>query len=127
MGKVQLNLHKLIGVTVEEREVMGETQRCIVIPMALNGINESKDGKYIYGHYWANKSLPNPYGRTHFLSVRYPKELKDVYFKVNKLGFWKSVSLAGYIIKDSDNPFAKNKKRKMTVDLDKTLGIDNDK
>lgn len=70
MTLIEVDLHRLVGVDIEQREVDGVVQDCISIPIKPNGIKRGYRNtlKLYLG---ATRKNPNPLGQTHFLSVHF--------------------------------------------------------
>lgn len=84
MMLIEVDLHRLIGVDIEQREVDGVVQDCVSIPIKPNGIKQG------YRHtlklyLGATRKHANPQGQTHYLSVHFMSI--DDYIKADNLGY----------------------------------------
>lgn len=84
MHLIQIYLDRLIGTEVEQKEVLGEIQDCLVIPIKPNGIYRCRGGGFNW-FFGATKRKINFRGVTHFLSVHFMD--MDDYSKVKELGY----------------------------------------
>lgn len=90
VGNIELN--KLIGAEIHEREFNGSMVKCISIPLDINGMSLT-DSMKVYLHFSLKPMRPNRYNQTHYMSL----EIKDKYIRdlVNSLGFEKSLKFIG--------------------------------
>lgn len=67
---IEVYLERFVGADIERREVYGEVQDCVVIPLRPNGIKYGKRQtlKLFLG---ATPVKANAFGQTHFLSVHF--------------------------------------------------------
>lgn len=116
MAKAQIQLTKLLGAEVEEREFMGEMMHYISFPMEINGINIWNNMAFL--NLFITPKRANPRHQTHFLSLMYPKELKEYYMKVKELGHYdKALKYVGNV--SGENLFKiENRKKDKPIDLD---------
>lgn len=93
-----LYFDNLIEVKMEERDVMGEKQRCLSIPMEINGIHRSWDNR-IAMNLCVIPRRPNNRKETHFLSVQFYTDEKSklITQKIKKLGFWERLKYFGVL------------------------------
>lgn len=95
-----IRMSDFIGAEIHQREVMGEIQDCISIPIKINGIRQyPKAGLQL--HLLMVPKKPNPRQETHYLSVSFDSlssEAKKMQRKVYGLGYWKQLKYIGKVI-----------------------------
>lgn len=125
MLKEIIRFDKFVGAEIHEREVMGEMQECISIPMALNGIHHSYNKSIILIMAVIPKR-PNAKRETHFLKVEFNSknpQLKEMKRKVDSLGFSNNLNFIGniYFFGNSKTGFHSGPATKNKIDLDDAL------
>lgn len=117
-----LRMNEFIGAEIHKREVMGEIQDCISIPIKINGIRQyPKAGLQL--HLLMVPKKPNPRQETHYLSVSFDSlspEAKKMKRKVYGLGYWKQLKYIGKIVL-SGAKLGFDKKFKRQTSLDDAL------
>lgn len=95
-----IRMSDFIGAEIHQREVMGEIQDCVSIPIKINGIRQyPKAGLQL--HLLMVPKKPNPRQETHYLSVSFDSlspEAKKMQRKVYGLGYWKQLKYIGKVI-----------------------------
>lgn len=92
-----IELSKFAGAEIHEREVDGKVERCISIPIRINGFAEnnskSEYGRRIFFNFIANDMRPNPNNFSHYISL-YSRD-KKVVEDINKYGHYESLRFLG--------------------------------
>ena len=89
---IRTYLNKLRDVSYETREIDGELEECIVIPMRRNGIKHTEHGSTVL-NFAMNEKRPNVYNQTHFISL-FADE--NVMKEAKALGFEDRFTYLGY-------------------------------
>lgn len=100
MMKECIELTRFIGAEIEEREVHGRMEKCVSIPIKLNGLVTSKDGR-IFLNLNLFPRKPNMKGDTHFVSVSFAN--KELQSKVKELGYEEDLKFIGFIRKGRES------------------------
>ena len=122
MAMVNIKLHRFIGAEIVEREFSGKMQQGIWIPLEPNAITIYKE-KYYNVSFFVSPSRINDKNRTAYLSLRYPPNMKDTYFRIKKAGLWdSSVKYIGNIYGQANEDFKwQGGKQQKEIDLDKAF------
>lgn len=112
MAVVAIQLDRLVGAEIHQREVNGEMCDCISIPIKWNGITCYR-GTHYYIDFNMTRKRPNPNGHTHYLSLLYPPSMMEWYDKVKNLGLTKGLSYVG-VVYGGDKSYEKTPKYKST-------------
>lgn len=89
-----LELSKLIGVDIHKREVNGQIEKCLSIPIRLNGIRESSANKYFMNLLLIERRA-NRKNNTHYVSLYFmDKQLKS---ELVSLGYSRNIKYIGFV------------------------------
>lgn len=111
----EIILSKFRSTSLEQREINGIMEDCIVIPLRINGIVRYKSGKVVLSTVIHPKK-PNAYNETHYVSVCIGDP--EVREENKRLGFAKDLMFIGRF---KDNKYSKktrNKKGKNSSVMD---------
>lgn len=93
MFNVSFEFTKYIGAEIEEREVMGKMQKCISIPIEINGLSITPYNR-VYGDFKMIEMRPNKNNCTYYLSAMIKD--KNIIKDVKMLGFERNFQFIGY-------------------------------
>lgn len=102
MAMINLKLHRLIGSEIVEREFDGKLVQGLWFPLEINGVEVYKD-KYYNMSFFVSPARMNSKNRTGYLSLRYPPNMKDIYYKVKESGLWDTLKYVGNIYGNFDD------------------------
>ena len=92
-----MELSKLVGAEIHYREFNGKMERCLSIPIELNGLGEnnstSEYSRRVFLQFLANDMKPNPNNYTHYLSL-YCRD-KEVVENIRKYDYFKELRFLG--------------------------------
>lgn len=116
-GYIELN--KFACTEIHEREVNGKLERCISIPIKLNGFTENtaENGfrKRVFFNFVANDMKPNPQGNSHYISL-YSRD-KEVVENIRKYDYFEDLRFLGRMRPGLNN----NHPRSKTTSIDDAM------
>lgn len=102
MGYGLIGLTKLIYSELHEREINGKMEKCISIPLRMNGIEEDKNGDYNLRFITYKKKFKSyAKGDLFDLSVRIRD--KALYFSLKSQGWYAQLRNIGYYASGKDD------------------------
>lgn len=121
IGFLNLNLAKLRYVEFHEREIEGRMEKCISIPLRINGIREGKKGNT---HLYALlKEAPlNNLGRLYSV-VPYISD-KKLFARLLNSGWWKQMYYFGDVRRYTGKTRIENNKRRSGIPLEDAMERD---
>ena len=117
---LSIQLDHLVGCEVFEKEFNNKMTKYIAFPIRENGISIFKD-KYYFLHGWISPRRYANTSATHYLSLRFTVEDKDMYFMAKKLGWWNNQKKLGFIYAGDNKDQWQGGKKQKEIDLDKAF------
>lgn len=109
----RIELTRFRNVEIIQREVEGQMEDCICIPIRRNGLYRTK-GNRVYFRGFLMERHPNPKNHSHFVSVVIGDE--EVRKEIEDLGFKKSFDYIGYAMTWGGKRKRISKKGRMPLD-----------